>query len=572
LRPPIVHTYSIAPLIHSLVALALGFVTAQGADLTCDGQPFRFVGANLRVMHGQFWRARYDQVLAAAQHDGLRVGRVWALGEGEADAEPWRKQQDLFRAGPDGWLDDAYRQLDRVLVSARAHQLRLIITLANHWKDYGGVPQYLRWIGLDDLDGRFGLRDRFYSAPSAREQYAAHVLRLLTRTNSIDGTPYASDPTIFAWELMNESQVEGTRGRADRRDWIAWASGLIRTHDPNHMISPGLLGYRFEDERQDWIDTLSLPGVSYCDAHLYPKEGLRMRTPTDVAQLIDDHAQLARYVIKKPLVVGEFGVPTGAARFRGQPPARWFRTLLEQARTDGVAGALAWIYEPRGSADEYGIFVDGAPNPLRRALAGAAVALSGPPAPPNPRLSAAQGARPLVDMHVDVTGRATPIGGWREVAGGRELAILPEAFARGRWQHVGTWEGGALVHAYGARTGFFEYRFAAPPGAGPAGRLELRVRLSSEYPGTTSPPDGGSRVQVTLDGQAAATLLAYPDDGLGRWYRIELPVPQPGAVHTLRFEVAPGPEAHGLCIYGRAGALGGVADAAPTRLRWLNAE
>src|SRR5882672_5832652 len=124
------------------------FVRAAGHDLTIDRQPFHFVGANLAVMHGLKNRAATEAVLEGASKDGLRVGRVWAFGEGEADAPSWQREGFLFRAGPDGWVEAGPRQLDRVIAAAGRSGVRLVVTLANNWGDYGGVPRYLRWAGV----------------------------------------------------------------------------------------------------------------------------------------------------------------------------------------------------------------------------------------------------------------------------------------------------------------------------------------------------------------------------------------------------------------------------------------
>src|SRR5262249_57203438 len=123
--------------------------------------------------------------------------------------------------------------------------------------------------------------------------------------------------------------------------------------------------------------------------------------------------------------------------------------------------------------------------------------------------------------------------------------------------------------------GFFDYRFRRPPEAvGAPARLQIHARLSSEYPGTLSPPDGSSRVFVLIDGREVATLEAFPDDGRGRWYTIT--VDDPGvlaalggaAAHTLRFEVRAGPAAHGVCGYCRAGPRARGAGTAPAGSGW----
>ena len=85
------------------------FVRVAGHDLTIDRQPFHFVGANLAVMHGLKNRAATEAVIEGAAKDGLRVGRVWAFGEGDADAPDWQRESYLFRAGPDGWVESGDR-------------------------------------------------------------------------------------------------------------------------------------------------------------------------------------------------------------------------------------------------------------------------------------------------------------------------------------------------------------------------------------------------------------------------------------------------------------------------------
>ena len=89
--------------------------------------------------------------------------------------------------------------------------MRLVITLANNWSDYGGVPRYLRWAGVRE-EAAYGAADRFYSDPKLRAWYRAHLERLLKRRNQVTGVPYRDDPTILAWELMNESTVSTAAG------------------------------------------------------------------------------------------------------------------------------------------------------------------------------------------------------------------------------------------------------------------------------------------------------------------------------------------------------------------------
>src|SRR6185503_10157020 len=91
------------------------YVRVVGHELMIDRQPFHFVGANLAVMHGPANRAAAEAVLQGAAKDGVRVGRVWAFGEGDAGAPKWQRDNFLFRAGPEGWIEAGPQHLDRVV-------------------------------------------------------------------------------------------------------------------------------------------------------------------------------------------------------------------------------------------------------------------------------------------------------------------------------------------------------------------------------------------------------------------------------------------------------------------------
>lgn len=510
----------------------------MGHRFVVSGRPFAFVGANLDVLHGAINRAQAAATITAARGDGLTVGRIWALGEGDATSTPWSRTHQLFRAGPDQWLEDAFEQLDQVLVLARARGLRLILTLANAWDDYGGVRQYLSWAGLPS-QGR-AARERFFVDTRLRAYYRAHLWRLLTRVNHLTGVRYIDDPTIFAWELMNESHVLTASGAAARRAWIAEMTAFIRSYDRNHLVTPGLIGYRSRAERREWLAACRLPAVDYCDSHLYPETDDRVSSLARLESFIDDRVQLAHYVAHKPIVFGEFGFHTTQPGFLGTPRATWFATFLRRVFFDGAAGALAWIYQPwSGKPRDFGIYVDRTDTDDVRAILRrfAKMAQTAPPGR-NRKLSAARGAALLYDPYR--TEHRSPHVHLREAA----VELVPSAFAVGHWERLGSFGKGPKAHVYGAGDGWFEYRFWLPRAA----EVTLVARLSSEWPGASAPADGGSMVRVEVDRRPRGLVAAVPDDGVGRVER--LPLGRLGAGrHRLRLAV-PGPEAHGLCVYG----------------------
>ena len=48
------------------------------------------------------------------------------------------------------------------------------------------------------------MKSKFFSNPTARQLYKDWAQRLATRVNTVSGRAYATDPTIFGWDLMNE--------------------------------------------------------------------------------------------------------------------------------------------------------------------------------------------------------------------------------------------------------------------------------------------------------------------------------------------------------------------------------
>lgn len=573
------------------------FVRVRGAEFVVNGRPFRFVGANIDPLHGDINRPRRAEIVRALADDGLTVARVWVLGEGAPNAKDWSRSFELLRAGPLEFLEEPLIQLDHVLHEARRSGVRVILTLANHWADYGGVPQYLKWLGLP-VDASGLQQEAFYSDERALALYFMHIERLLGRRNTVTGVRYIDDPTIFAWELMNESQVQSDAAKEARRRVFAQVARFIKARDPNHLVGAGLLGYSTRAERTEWLRVHALPEIDYADSHLYLQNSeaepglLRMR------QLLDDRVQLGRFVLRKPLIIGEFGFRTdGPKRYLGLPRAQWFEALLGRVFQDGGSGGLVWIYQPyHGKPRDFGIYIDRSDtDDVRAALRRVAQRLQkGPGFGSNPALGPQRGSAPMYQTERLLRAHPAPHRGWKATDTGAELTIPPGGFAFARFERLGTWDKGDVSHFYGADAGVLRYRFAAPgpqlltrapPGtAAPKGKpaaarplVEVRIeaRVSSEWPGAGAPPDGGSLLIVQLDGVEIGRREILPDDGRGRTESFSISdrallARLARGEHTLTFTVPEGDRGHGLCVYGEAHAPGlSPADFKPLRVRYL---
>src|SRR5689334_5730988 len=333
------------------------FVRQRSGRFVVGGKPFRFVGANVAVMYRDEDRARMPETLRQAAQAGMKVVRVWAFGEGGpndvkpmADFADWPRDH-YFRLAPGQWNEDSFVHLDRVIAEAAKNNLYVQLCLVNWWRDTGGITQYLRWAGINDAaDDRFpfGINNEkailFYSNPETRRLYREHIEKLATRRNTVTGVLYRDDPTIFAWELMNEAQVLTGRW-AERRAWFAEMSSYLKSLDPNHMVAPGAWGYRSSSERREWLADHALPSIDYCDVHNYPRDDLDsfVESPAALKEFIENRAAAA-FSLGKPLVLGEFGMSVDG--YRGASQGDWYKAFFDGNAAAGAGGAMFWILTP----------------------------------------------------------------------------------------------------------------------------------------------------------------------------------------------------------------------------------
>lgn len=566
---------------------ALGdFVRVEGTRFVVGGRTFRFVGANASILHGALRRASAERALDAMAADGLRVVRLWALGEHVADGDDWARDY-VFRMGPEGWVEGSFVHLDRVLAGARARGLRAIVVLANRWADYGGVPRYLAWTGALPPDHAAPLDDamllRFFTDVTVAGLYRDHVARVVGRVNTVTGIAYRDDPTVLAWELINESDAP-RRGRDALVTWTREMARYVRSIDPNHLVAAGHIGYTRREQRDTWLALQRIPEIGYADAHAYPTSHGAVQSPSELDDMIDDHAQLAHHVLGKPLVWGEVGFSTRAATVLGRPRRWWFERFLARAERDGVAGVLAWTYcTGSDPPDEHGIFFEGAraagTRDVRAVYARYAARWSTLPegVALNPRLSPARGEEPLWNTR---RRRPGPSPALVLPARGARWSVAPEHFAWIESEAAGRWDGHALTEVYARGPSRVAWTFWVTPDAAAAARrasrVRVRLRASSELPGRGegATAEDGSDANIFLDGALVGTVALPVDDGLGAWVEVVSDGESARAVlrrvgrHRLWVEVS---GENGFCLYGAPTGRQAVPPTAgrlPGRVEW----
>jgi len=333
-------------------ALAPGFVL--------EGRPFCFAGANnYYAMYGS--RRMVDDLFDAARALNLKVLRVWGMlergsldgsvanadGAGSKDGvylQYWdpARGRPAYNDGPSG-----FEHLDYVLEAAAERDLKLIVVLANNWRAFGGIDQYLLWYGRRE-------HHEFFTRPELRAAYRAYVEHVITRISSRTGRPYRDDPTIFGWELANEPRCKN--GGAFDRDagwdkttittWAAEMSSYVKSLDPRHLVSVGDEGF-LDRAGEHWayraeggVDHAALTALSSVDFgtyHLYPGD---WQTPPGFGERwIEDHVELARR-LGKPTILEEYGTKlTHGFEQRRADYVAWNDAL----RRAGGRGSLSWM-------------------------------------------------------------------------------------------------------------------------------------------------------------------------------------------------------------------------------------
>jgi mannan endo-1,4-beta-mannosidase len=364
------------------------------ATFQLGGRPFCFLGANNYYMTYKS-RRMTDDVLASAKAMGLKVLRIWGfLDRGSLDGsvanvhEKGEKEGVYFQywdpaLGRPAYNDGAsgLEHLDYILDRAQKLDLKIVLVLTNNWKDFGGMDQYLVWYGLDG-HGLFFTEDR---VKAAFKDWIAH---LATRKNSLNGTPYREDPTIFAWELANEPRAAGLTSSITA--WADQMSTFVKSVDPNHMVAVGDEGFLtggsgFGHDGGEGIDhaaLLALGSVDFGTYHLYPDT---WKQADGWGQAwIEEHLALAQSV-GKPTLLEEYGVtlerdasgaPLDEVR-RLRAYARWHEIIEKR----GGNGTLLWMLSGRddggGRYPDYDHFTLYRDDGLARWITGASTRFAG---------------------------------------------------------------------------------------------------------------------------------------------------------------------------------------------------
>ena len=340
-----------------------GFVEVSGTGFTVGGRPFYVAGANnhylpwgsdaeidavlndARALRFNVVRTFLDSVIGS--RDLTTVPTIWPGGFSFADTgasvSEFNTRGTYFlywdtvtnrmaiNDGPTG-----LQRVDYLLMRAGQLDLKLNLALLNFWPYHGGQQQIARWYGSSDP------YTFFFQDPRPRADYRRWVSHVLNRVNTYTGVRYKDDPTIFAWDLMNEPETSSV---ALKTAWLTEMAAYVKAIDPNHLVTTGDEGFYTGQGGSDFEAQLAIPQIDFGVYHSYPR--YHYLSPAQVVEVIERHSA-SGVKLGKPVLLQEFGY--GADE---PDQAAVYRSWVEAVARSGGAGWLVWRLTSREATGTY---------------------------------------------------------------------------------------------------------------------------------------------------------------------------------------------------------------------------
>lgn len=304
------------------------FVECDGTKFTLNGDTFYYAGTNNYYLP-YATSAMVDDVFKSAKAMGLKVMRTWGFNDGDNDTD------HALQPSLGVYDEEGFKLYDYMIEQAKKYDIKLIIPLVNNWDDFGGMNQYVEWVGANS-------HDEFYTNEKCKEAYKNYVNYFLNRTNSYSGIKYKDDPTIMCIELGNEPRCKSDPTGNTLYNWVKEMSEYIKSIDNNHLVAVGDEGFYNWSGNEDWdycggegVDfekLISLDSIDFGTYHLYP-DGWQ-RSVEWGTQWIKDHINTGKKV-NKPVILEEYGIKSNA----DEVYKTWGETVVDN---DG-AGLMFWI-------------------------------------------------------------------------------------------------------------------------------------------------------------------------------------------------------------------------------------
>ncbi|KAL3640893.1 Mannan endo-1,4-beta-mannosidase 7 [Castilleja foliolosa] len=356
------------------------FITTEKEHFMLNGSPFYANGFNaywlMYVACDPSQRYKITSAFQEAKEHGLIIARTWAFGDAGYFA---------LQYSPGSYNEQMFQGLDFVIYEAGNYGIKLILSLVNNYESLGGKNKYVDWArkqGQNVISD-----DDFYTNSVAKGYYKNHIKiypsyisfwllgigiftkaplkfgAVLTRQNTMTGIAYKDDPTIMAWELINEPRCPTDPSGLTIQAWIAEMAFYLKSIDNNHLLEIGLEGFYGQSDAHkqqdnpnfqvgtDFINNNLIQEVDFATIHSYPDIWLTNQSDEEqllfLKQWLNSHIQDAQTILKKPLLIAEFGKSRKDTGYTTNKRDELFNTVYSEiyssATTSGAAsGGLFW--------------------------------------------------------------------------------------------------------------------------------------------------------------------------------------------------------------------------------------
>lgn len=330
------------------------------------GKPYYYVGTN-------FWygailgsegeggnRGRLHQELDFLKSIGISNLRVLVGADGENGVKT--RVEPSLQVAPGVYNDTILAGLDYFMNELRKRDMTAVLYLNNSWEWSGGYSMYLQWSGhgkavvpaVDGWPAYMEYVKQFQQSDSAKALFAHYVKDIVTRTNRYNKIKYVDDPTLMSWQIGNEPRAFSDENKELFAAWMADVAALIKSLDPNHMVSSGSEGlWGCENDIALFEKIHANANIDYLNIHIWPYNWgwvkadslteLLPQAKENTRKYIDEHMAVARKY-RKPIVLEEFGFPRDGFKFSKESPTtardEYYRYVFDLIRRDRESGGL----------------------------------------------------------------------------------------------------------------------------------------------------------------------------------------------------------------------------------------
>ena len=356
------------------ISAQIKFITVKGGRFFIGAKPYTFVGTNywygsLLALKGENGKIRLKKELDFLKQNGVSNLRVMIGAEGVSDYKYRVANEDALQSEKGVFRDSVLYGLDYLLNEVAKRDMKTVLHFTNTWEWSGGLGEYLEWNGYGkqplpknadySWDTYRDYISQFYTCESCKADLQKYIKYILAHTNTINNVKYVDDPSIMAWEIINEPRPMREKAMAAFQQWMSETAALIKSIDGHHLLTTGSEGEIAMDNNTKEFEKLHADkNIDYITIHMWPKNWGWFKGDSIAANFNNIISNADSYVKKhvliaeklnKPLVLEEFGLPRNKMSFDPKSSTSYRDKFYEKVfefveQNKIIAGTNFWAF------------------------------------------------------------------------------------------------------------------------------------------------------------------------------------------------------------------------------------